>query len=100
VSGTHTPEKLAEYRDIRCAASPQTIAAALSGNYRSEHVFALHQALELYDFHQVKIAECDAEIEAVLRTLNEDRETPQRPLPDARHAKGRNEPRFDVRSAL
>src|SRR5437660_579657 len=27
VSGTHAPEKLAEYRDVRCAASPQTITA-------------------------------------------------------------------------
>ena len=100
VSGTHAPEKLAEYRDVRCAASPQTIVAALTGNYREEHVFALRQALELYDFHQAKIAECDVEIEAVLRRLNQDRETPEKPLPDVRHAKGRNEPRFDPRPAL
>ncbi len=55
VSGTTVPEKLAEYRDVRCAASPQTIAAALTGNYRYQHVFALRQAPELYDFHQTKI---------------------------------------------
>src|SRR5947209_4286391 len=100
VSGTHAPEKLAEYRDVRCAASPQTITAALTGNYRSEHVFALRQALELYDFHQMKIGECDAEIEAVLRTLNDGRDIPEKPLPEARHAKSRNEPRFDVRAGL
>lgn len=47
VSGTHALEKLAEYRDVRCAASTQTIVAALTGNYREEHVFALRQALEL-----------------------------------------------------
>src|SRR5204862_5390160 len=39
VAGTHTPEKLAEYRDVRCTASPDTIRAALTGNYRPEHVF-------------------------------------------------------------
>jgi len=100
VAGTHTPEKLAEYRDVRCTASPDTIRAALTGNYRPEHVFALRQALELYDFHQSKIAECDTEIEAVLRTLNEKRVTPSTPLPNVRHAKGRNEPRFDARPAL
>ncbi len=100
VSGTHAPEKLAEYREVRCAASPQTIAAALTGNYRSEHIFALRQAVELYDFHQAKIAECDVEIEAVLRRLNQEREVPEKPLPEVRHAKGRNEPRFDVRPAL
>jgi transposase len=59
VSGIHAPQKLAEFRDVRCAASPQTIVAALSGNYRSEHLFALRQALELYDFHQAKITERD-----------------------------------------
>jgi transposase len=100
VSGIHAPQKLAEYRDVRCAASPQTIAAALTGNYRSEHLFALRQALELYDFHQAKIAECDAEIEAALQHLNQERETPKEPLPAVRHAKGRNEPRFDPRPAL
>jgi transposase len=100
VAGTHTPEKLAEYRDVRCTASLDTIRAALTGNYRPEHVFALRQALELYDFHQSKIAECDTEIEAVLRTLNEERVTPPTPLPNVRHAKGRNEPRFDARPAL
>jgi transposase len=80
VSGTHAPEKLAKYRDVRCAASPQTISAALTGNYRSEHVFALRQALELYEFHQTKIAECDAEIEAALHRLNDDRDRPEKPL--------------------
>src|SRR5437867_10457063 len=100
VSGTQTPDTLAEFRDVRCAASEETIREALTGNYRPEHVFALRQSLELYDFHQVKIAECDTEIEAVLQSLNEERATPEQPLPAVRHAKGRNEPDFDVRPAL
>ncbi len=100
VSGTQTPDTLAEFRDVRCAASEETIREALTGNYRPEHVFALRQSLELYDFHQAKIAECDTEIEAVLQTLNEERATPEQPLPAVRHAKGRNEPDFDVRPAL
>lgn len=100
VSGTQAPETLAEFRDARCAASPETIREALTGNYRPEHVFALRHALELYDVHQAKIAECDTEIEAVLRTLNEERATPEAPLPAARPAKARNEPKFDARPAL
>jgi transposase len=75
VSGTQTPDTLATFRDARCAASEETIREALTGNYRPEHVFALRHALELYDFHHAKIAECDTEIEVVLRTLNEDRPT-------------------------
>src|SRR5450756_2223239 len=71
VAGTHAPEQLATYRDVRCGASGETIREALTGNYRGEHVFALKQALELWDFHQTKIAECDVEIEAVLKSLNE-----------------------------
>jgi len=63
-------------------------------------VLALRHALELYDVHQAKIAECDAEVEGVLRTLNDARVTPEAPLPAVRHAKSRNEPHFDARPAL
>ena len=100
VSGNQRPEQLAEFRDVRCSASKETIREALTGNYRPEHVFALRHALELYDVHQAKIAECDVEIAAVLRTLNEERAAPEEPLPAVRHAKGRNEPKFDARPAL
>ena len=41
VSGTYVPEKLAEFRDVRCAPSTRTIVAALTGNYREVHVFTL-----------------------------------------------------------
>jgi transposase len=100
VAGTHAPDVLAEFRDARCAASPATIREALTGNYRPEHVFALRHALELYDVHQAKIAECDAEIETGLQVLNAARPTPTAPLPATRHAKSRNEPAFDARPAL
>jgi len=100
VSGIQAPDTLAEFRDARCTASADTIRAALTGNYRPEHVFALRHALELYDVHQEKIAECDTEIDNVLRTLNAERPTPPAPLPTVRHAKGRNEPNFDARPAL
>ena len=101
VGGNHAPEQLAAYRDVRCHASEATIREALTGNYRPEHIFALRQALELYDFHQAKIAECDAEIEAVLRGLSEPRLAPETPLPSARHLKkSPNEPLFDARPAL
>jgi transposase len=100
IAGTHAPDTLASYRDVRCAASEETLRAALTGNYRPEHVFALRQAVELYDVHQAKIADCDVAVEAVLRTMNDARPTPSAPLPSSRHAKGRNEPRFDARSAL
>ena len=100
VAGIHSPEQLATYRDVRCSSSEQTIREALTGNYRPEHVFGLKQALELWDFHQTKVAECDIEIEAVLKSLNAAHAEPKNPIPAVRHAKARNEPKFDVRSAL
>src|SRR5215210_4372126 len=45
IAGTHAPETLATYRDVRCATSEETLRAALTGNYRPEHVFALQQAV-------------------------------------------------------
>jgi transposase len=100
VDGNHDPAALAEFRDCRCKASKRTIAEALTGNYREEHLFALGQSLDLYDFYQTKIVECDQQIEAILTRLNLDRKAPTEALPKKRHARNRNEPRFDLRSAL
>lgn len=47
VAGERDPAVLATHRDRRCHASEEEIAAALAGNWREEHVFALGQALEL-----------------------------------------------------
>jgi transposase len=100
IAGVHDPQGLAQHRDIRCKESVETIREALTGTYRPEHVFALRHALELYDFLRAKVAECDVEIEAVVRDLTTDRTPPAAPMPSVRHAAGRNEPKFDVRGAL
>jgi transposase len=97
VAGEIDPRRLAKHRDARCKASVETIRDALTGHYRPEHVFALKQALELYDFYQDKLADCDVEIEAALRTLDAE---PPPPAPAARRQRGKNEPRFDIRSIL
>lgn len=52
VPGERNPDKLAAMRNIRCKESEETIRSALVGNYQPEHVFALKQALALYDFYQ------------------------------------------------
>lgn len=100
VGGNYDPADLAKFRDPRCKASLSTIEAGLTGNYREEQVFALHQALDLYDFYQSKMKECDQKIEAALVALNATREAPAEPMPKVRHARGRNEPAFNVRGAL
>jgi len=66
MAGEREPAALALHRDRRCHASVEEISAALAGNWREEHVFALGQALDLYDIYQAKVTDCDARIEAVL----------------------------------
>jgi transposase len=101
VAGERDPAKLAEMRDARCKSSLETIRAALQGNYQPEHVFALTQALQLYDFYQTRIEECDTQIEHSLAWLNRGKSLPEEPLPKARHqTRQPNALNFDVRAAL
>lgn len=62
VAGVTDPKFLAALRDERCRNPKEVIEASLVGNYRKEHLFALKQALELYDYYTQKIAECDRQI--------------------------------------
>ena len=47
VAGERDSVKLAQFRDGRCKSSEETIAKALTGTWKEEHVFALKQALAL-----------------------------------------------------
>jgi transposase len=77
VAGEHNPAMLASLRDPRCRASVETIQQALVGNHREEHIFALAQAVELYDVYQTKVAARDGRIKAVLERLREAGATPR-----------------------
>ena len=66
IAGERNPQVLAKERDPRCHNSTTTIAKSLVGNYRPEHLFALRQAVELYEIYQTKIADCEAAIVAYL----------------------------------
>ena len=101
VSGERNPDVLATFRDTRCHSSTETIRAALVGNDREEHVFALSQALELYDFYQAKMLQCDRKLEAALAGLSAKAAKPSDALAKARvKTKQVNTPSFDVRAAL
>jgi hypothetical protein len=69
LDGERDPERLALHRDPRCHASQAEIVAALTGNYRAEHLFAPRQNFAAYEFLLKQIAECDTEIEGILTTL-------------------------------
>ena len=101
VAGERDPKVLASMRDIRCKATPKIIEDALRGNYRPEHIFALKQALELHDFYQREVEQCDRQIELLLSTLAEREPAASQPLPKPRHrTKQPNAMDFDTRPLL
>lgn len=101
VAGERSPDVLASMRDVRCKASKDTVRAALNGNYQPEHIFALQQALSLYDGYQARVAECDVQIGNTLAALVKHIKAPDVPMPAARHrTKQPNAVSFDIRPIL
>lgn len=70
IAGERDPKTLAGLRDKRCKNTIETIARSLHGNYRAEHLFSLQQAVELYEFYLQKIADCDQQILAQLKSFD------------------------------
>jgi transposase len=99
LAGVRDPHLLAAHRDGRCKASEAEIAAALTGHYRAEHLFALRQNFEAFEFHQRQIAQCDQAIEGQLAHLADNRPSAPSELPTARQ-RYKNEPRGELRAPL
>jgi len=72
---------------------PGRMRAALEGTWKAEHLFALRQAYELWQFYQAKITECDQAIEQVLREMAGP-EDPAHPAPPATKRGGINTPQI------
>jgi transposase len=100
LKGTRDPMKLAALRDRRCKASEAQIAQALTGSYRDEHLFALRQAYEAWQFTQKQIDKLDMQIEEQLKRMKQDRALPALTAKARRTGRKPNDPRFDVRTAL
>lgn len=103
LSGERDPLKLAQMKDYRIKSSTEQIAKALEGDYRQEHLFALRQAVELYDVYHQKIEDCDQQIEHYLTQLDPkiDLETDPLPASTKRNKKPKgNAPHFDLRTHL
>jgi transposase len=103
VKGERDPVILARYRDPRCKSSIDEIQAALTGNYRAEHLFALKQSLELYDYFQEKIEACDSEIKASIIKFSTDTKTinvPETQLNPNKKKVGKNSPNFALGKEL
>jgi len=100
VGGEHDPVQLAQFRNPRCVSSEEDIAKALQGNYRDEHLFALKQALELYDFYNQQIKACDEQLEQKYAAFEPQVDIAAQPLPPRQRKGSPNEPAFDLRTYL
>jgi transposase len=100
LAGQRDPLALAKLRNTKCHRTEAEIARALYGNWRAEHLFALQQALALYEFYQARLRECDARLEAHLQTFAD--KSAGKPLPPKPGAQKRkvNEVTFNARQAL
>jgi transposase len=104
VAGERDPHVLASYRHSKCVHPESDIIKALQGHYRREHLFALRQALELYDLYGQQIQQCDVELEAMYREMEPPSAPPRAEVtqpPRPRTAKPRkNQASFDLATSL
>lgn len=81
LDGERRPEVLAELRNPRIKASKETIAKALTGTWRREHLFTLRQSLAAYRSYQAQIQQCDQELHEMLGTFEARADPDENPLP-------------------
>jgi transposase len=97
VAGERDGQVLAKMKNVRIRASVDEIAKSLQGNWRAEHLFALKQALDMFDFIGTQISECDRQIEQQLQALQV---TDGVPAKGKQRGRIRNAPKFDLRTQL
>lgn len=96
-AGERNPWVLADMKNVRIRASREEIAKSLQGNWRIEHLFALKQALALFDFIGTQLTECDCQIEAQLNVLQVHTGEPAK---GKKRGRSRNAPKFDLRTQM
>lgn len=67
LDGERDGTKLAALAHSRVKADKATIAKALTGHWKAEHLYELRQAWKMYHFHQDQIMDCDQQIEELLQ---------------------------------
>ena len=69
VAGERDGQVLGAMKNARIRASVGEIAKSLQGNWRTEHLFALKQALDAVDFVGTQLLECDEQLHRQLQSL-------------------------------
>jgi transposase len=99
-AGRRDPSELAPRRHARCPRTEAEIARALYGNWREEHLFALRQALELYETYQAKPSACAGCSARRLPTCADQSGGQALGHRPRRRRRRRHEPAFAARTAL
>ncbi len=97
LAGERDGHVLAEMKNTRIRAGVDEIAKSLQGNWRAEHLFALRQAMDAFDFVGTQLTECDREIEQQLQRLQTHEGEPAR---GKQRSRARTAPKFDLRTQL
>jgi len=97
LAGERDGHALAALKNGHIVASEEEIAKSLQGNWRSEHLFALKQAMASFDFTGTQLIEVDQEIEDQLKSLETHDGKPGKPK---RRGRSRNAPKFDLHAHL
>jgi len=84
LKGERDPERLLGLCDVQIQKKKaERVKESLRGTWAQEHLFALRQALESWRHYQRQMAECDRQIEAVLRQMSAVSESDETPPPSA-----------------
>ena len=81
LAGERRPEVLAELRHPTIKADKKTMAKALTGTWRREHLFTLRQSLTAYRHYEAQIQQCDKELHELLGSFGSRADPDEGPLP-------------------
>jgi transposase len=95
LDGQRDPATLAALRHPGCKNDEATIARALEGTWREEHLFELKQAYDLYRTYHVKVTECDHRIEQALARIPDRSAGAKLERKPSTRGRKPNNPRFD-----
>lgn len=108
LEGERQPERLLELCDVRIQnKKKEQVIASLRGVWAPEHLFALGQALQIWEFFQKLLVECDRKVEGLLKELAGPPLVPPSSTPEGGEIKdqtpkrpGKNAPQIDDMHAL